>query len=82
MSDKKQDYCYSESRITRIETLVGDADSGLRGDIKKMDQQVQKLFSLFRSLEKRILLAMGGGAVVLWLLNTLASPLLQKLVTK
>lgn len=72
-----------ERRFTKLETLVGeDPQSGLRGEIAKMDKNIGTLFSLFRGLERRILVAMGAGVVVLWLLNTLASPLLQRLLTK
>jgi hypothetical protein len=71
-----------EHRLTKLETLVGvdDPDTGLRGEIREMDRQISTLFRLFRGLEKRIYLAMGGGFVLLWLLNTVATPLLTRLL--
>lgn len=50
-------------RLMKVETIVGDdADSGLRGDMKIM-------FERLRQIETRMYLAVGGGTVVLFILD-------------
>ncbi|MFA6959952.1 MAG: hypothetical protein WC205_04275 [Opitutaceae bacterium] len=50
-------------RLIRIETIVGDeADSGLRGDMKI-------LFERLRQIEVRMYMAVGGGMVVVFIIE-------------
>ena len=50
-------------RLIKVETIVGDdGDSGLRGDMKI-------LFDRLRQIEMRMYMAVGGGMVVVFIIE-------------
>jgi hypothetical protein len=51
-----------DERVAILETQMGDAESGVLGELKRMGEQ-------FRSMETRLYTFLGGGSVIFWLVN-------------
>lgn len=57
-------------RITRLETTIGESsDDGLRGEIQDMKESVKTIFDRLRTFEVRLYSIIGGGVVVVWIME-------------
>lgn len=57
-------------RLSKLEAIVGaDANSGVRGEVGDLRESVKVIFDRIRSFELRFYAFIGGGAVVVWLLE-------------
>lgn len=57
-------------RLTRLEAVVGEnADLGIRREIGELRDSVRMIFDRLRSFELRFYAIIGGGAVVVWMLE-------------
>lgn len=60
----------TRDRITRLETTIGESsDDGLRGEINDMKESVKTIFDRLRTFEVRLYSIIGGGVVVVWIME-------------
>ena len=59
--------------IARLKASVGeDAESGLRRDIKRVEETHEKIFDRLRAMELRGYMVAGGALVIIWWLERMA----------
>jgi hypothetical protein len=59
-------------RLTRLETIVGDApDEGIRSELKGIREDLN-------SIRKQMLMMMGAGVVLYWLLSKIPAASISK----
>ena len=56
-------------RVTRLETVIGDDGGGLRADLVEIKSDIRALFERVASSEKRFALMVGGGAVIVFIID-------------
>lgn len=57
-------------RLSKLEAVVGeDSDTGVRREIAELRESVKMIFDRLRSFELRFYGIVGGGVVVVWLLE-------------
>ena len=65
MSDQEM-----RDRLTKLETTVGEtAADGLRRDIAEIKDNVRLIFERIAASERRFAMMLGGGLVVVWILE-------------
>lgn len=57
-------------RLSKLEAIVGvDSGSGVLRELEELRTSVKVIFNRIRSFELRFYAFIGGGAVVVWLLE-------------
>ena len=65
MSDQEM-----RDRLTKLETTVGEtATDGLRKDIAEITGNVRLIFERIAAAERRFAMMLGGGFVIIWILE-------------
>lgn len=63
-----------ENIVTRLEVIVGYASTdGLRGDIKKLEDNIDKVIERIAVAEKKFAAMLGGGLVIVWMIEKFLS---------
>jgi hypothetical protein len=65
MSDQEM-----RDRLTKLETTVGTSpEEGLRNDIAEIKANIGQLFDRLSASERRMAMMVGGGVVVVWVIE-------------